>query len=105
MGQEQSRRLILQTILSNIPGVAKTYFQPPSNVDMEYPCIVYERDSGQTDFANNSPYRHTKRYQVTVIDENPDSEIPSKVAALPLCLFVRHFSEDDLHHDIYNIYF
>ena len=99
------RLLKLQEILSGIPGVAKAYFQPPANLTMQYPCIVYERDSATTLFANNTPYRHTKRYQVTVMDSDPDSEIPDGVAALPLSSFSRHFTSDGLHHDVYNLYF
>ena len=72
---------------------------------MSYPAIVYKRDYALSEFAGNLPYRHTKRYQVTVIDKNPDSMIPDKVAELPMCSFVRHFTADNLNHDIYNVYF
>jgi hypothetical protein len=72
---------------------------------MQYPCIVYQRFNGITAFADNSPYRHTKRYQVTVIDPDPDGPIYNKVAALPMCLHNRFFIVDDLNHDIFNLYF
>jgi hypothetical protein len=99
------RRLDLQTLLESIPGPKAVWFQEPQNVAMDYPVIIYNRDYAVTQFANNSPYRFTKRYQVTVIDRNPDSEIPDKVAALPLCKFNRHFIANGLHHDVYNLYF
>lgn len=99
------RRLQLQALLSAIPGVTKAYFQPPPSLSMTYPCIVYERDSATNLFANNTSYRHTKRYQVTIIERDPDSEIPDKVAALPLSNFSRHFTADNLHHDVYTLYF
>src|SRR4051812_34274733 len=67
-------RLELQTLLESILALPNVYFQPPSNIQMQYPCIVYKRDDSQTDFADNRPYSRTKRYQVTVIDRNPDSE-------------------------------
>jgi hypothetical protein len=72
---------------------------------MQYPCIVYERDNAGTEFAGNLPYRITKRYRVTVIDRDPDSGIPAKVAMLPQCLFNRHFTTDGLHHDVYLLYY
>lgn len=99
------KRLDLQTLLETIPGAKKVYFQPPENLVIEYPCIVYMRDNVDTKFANNSPYRRTKRYQVTVIDRNPDSEIPDEVGGLPLCRFSRHFVNDNLHHDVFFLYF
>jgi hypothetical protein len=98
-------RLDLHEILKQTSGVANVYFQPPSNLQMNYPCIVYSRDNAQSKFADNAPYRYTQRYQVTVIDRDPDSEIPNKIAALPLCLYSRHFTADGLHHDVYSLYF
>jgi len=84
---------------------SNVYFQPPTNVRLQYPCIVYHRDFADTKFADDEPYNHTKRYQITVIDQDPDSEIPDKVAALPMSLFNRFFTADDLNHDVYNVYF
>lgn len=72
---------------------------------MLYPAIVYERDSANTDFAGNKPYLSVKRYQVTVIDADPDSDIPDKIAALSQCLFDRHFNANGLNHDVFTLYF
>jgi hypothetical protein len=96
-------RLELQSLLETL--TPKVYFQPPQNVKMEYPCIVYSRDYADTTFADDKPYRITKRYSVTVIDQNPDSDIPDKVAALPMCVFNRFFTSDNLNHDVYSLYF
>lgn len=96
-------RLQLHQILKTL--VPNVYFQPPSNTIMKYPCIVYQRDYAETTFADNNPYRNTKRYQVTVIDTDPDSAIPDKVASLPMCVFQRFFAADNLNHDVFNIFF
>lgn len=72
---------------------------------MQYPCIIYKRDDVDTTFADNKPYRHTKRYLVTVIDRDPDSRIPEKVADLPLCTFDRFYVADNLNHDVFNLFF
>lgn len=98
-------RLELQTLLETVLGSGNVYFQPPETLKMQYPCIVYNRDYAITNFADNKPYANTKRYSVTVIDRNPDSLIPDKIADLPMCLFVRHMTVNNLNHDIYNIYF
>lgn len=99
------QRLKLQAILEGILGVKKVYFQPPSNISLEYPCIVYSRDDRWVEHGDNRAYAHKKRYSVTVIDRNPDSEIPEKIAYLPMSSFSRHFVNDNLNHDIYNLYF
>jgi hypothetical protein len=100
------RRLELQAILEALAGVGqKVYFQPPASVQMVYPCIVYERDRLSTIFADNNPYRHLQRYQVTVIDREADSVLIPKVAALPLCVSNRHYTANGLHHDAFTLYF
>ena len=98
-------RLQLQDILEGLLGTESVYFQPPASIQMQYPCIVYMRDIAVAQFADNNPYRHTKRYQVTVIDRNPDSVIPDKVAALPMCAHNRFFTADNLNHDVFQLYF
>lgn len=80
------------------------YFQAPSNVEMSYPCIRYDIDDEATLFADNRPYRQTWRYQVMVIDSDPDSAIRDAIAALPLCSFERKYMADDLHHFVFNLY-
>lgn len=101
MGQ----RLELQTLLQNLLGSNNVYFQPPQNVQMNFPCIVYTRDFARTEFADNKPYRHKKRYQVTHIGQDPDSPIPDKLAEVPMSTFERHFTNENLHHDVYTIFF
>lgn len=96
-------RLELHSLLKTFcPNV---YFQPPANVQMQYPCIVYQRDISSVKFADNVPYDRVLRYQVTVIDKNPDSDIPDKVASLSRSLLNRFFVADNLNHDVYTLYF
>lgn len=96
-------RLEFQSILEGISD--NVYFQPPANFQMTYPCIVYNVDLRKTLFAGNKPYNNRKRYQVTVMDRNPDGEISEKIAALPMCTFNRHFAADQVNHDVYHIFF
>jgi hypothetical protein len=72
---------------------------------MVYPCIVYKRDTANTIFAGDKPYGYTKRYQIIVIDTNPDSDIPARVSELPMCVFNRFYTADNLNHDVFNIFF
>lgn len=99
-------RLQLHDLLeAALPVGGKVYFQPPDNVTMTFPCIVYKRDFEDVKYADNVLYQDTKRYQVTVIDEDPDSDIPDKVRKLPLTSFQRFFVVDQLNHDVFNVYF
>ena len=49
----------------------RAYFQPPSNVSMGYPCIVYELDRIVKKRADNGIYLKTRRYQVKLITKEP----------------------------------
>lgn len=99
------KRLLLHDCLKRIVGSDNVYFQPPESKKIDYPCIIYKRSTGDTSFADNNAYRFTKRYQITVIDQDPDSEIVDKVAMMPMCTYDRHYTADNLNHDIFNLYF
>lgn len=101
MGQ----RLDFQTLLESLLGSGNVYFQPPPSFMMSYPCIVYHRSNIRARFGDDLPYMTTKEYTVTVIDANPDSDTPDKISALPRCIFDRHFTSDNLNHDVFNILF
>lgn len=98
-------RLQIHQLLSGIAGVKKAYFQTPSKDLMTYPAIVYELNDHDNGYADNLPYRKAKRYQVVVMDRNPDSPIPDLVAQLPYCSFDRFYAADGLNHYSFNIYF
>ncbi len=95
----------LHTLLVNLLGSENVYFQPPESYKMKYPCIVYERSNIRTDSADNRSYQKHKRYTVSVIGHDPDSEIPDRIKDLRYCEFDRHFISDNLNHDVFNLYF
>ena len=99
MGQRVDLNAIFKTFTNNV------YFQPPEDISLQYPCIIYSRTYGDTQFANDKPYSLRTRYQVMVLDQNPDSEIPGKVALLPTCVFDRHYVKDNVNHDVYKLYY
>lgn len=99
------KRTDLQTIFEEILGTRNVYFQPPETIKMEYPCIVYHMDSGDTQFANNIPYIFNRRYNVLLIAEDPDNPYIEKIAELPMCTFDRFYTVDNLNHYSYNLYF
>lgn len=99
MGRRQQLHQLLKTIADNV------YFQPPPNVHLEYPCIIYNRDFSDTKFADDRPYSNMTRYMVMVIDPDPDSEIPASVGLIPRCIYTRFFTADNLNHDVFSLYF
>ena len=100
------KRAELDDKLIEILGSGHVYFEPPESVKLSYPCIVYERSAGDTDFANNMPYRFQMRYALTVISRDVETSVLSKLAmSLPSIIYDRHFVTDGLHHDVFNLYY
>lgn len=97
-------RLELQTMLENILGSRNVYYQPPSSIKMQYPAIVYSRSDIVNSHADNAAYIQNTSYKITVIDENPDSEIVKRLSLVPCCRYDRHFKSDNLNHDVFTLY-
>ena len=95
----------LSAILHEVLGSDNVYYQPPESVKMKYPAIVYTRDAIDNTYANNEVYKQERAYTITVIDKNPDSEIVEKVSRLPRCQHNRHFTSDNLNHDVFTLYY
>lgn len=79
------------------------YYQPPETFKMTYPCIVYDLENDKGLHADDNVYNRKKRYSVTIIDRNPDSEFPDKFADLFGVIMERHYKADNLHHFSYTI--
>lgn len=80
------------------------YYQPPATAKLTYPCVIYELSRFHTEHGNNRLYMAKRRYTVTVIDRDPDSDIPERLLEFPLCGFDRHYCADNLHHWVFWIY-
>ena len=102
MGQ----RLDLHNELLELLGSPNVYFQPPETLKINYPCIIYKKRGGNTRFAGNHPYKHDASYDLTVIDRNPDSDIPKRVAMhFPMCIHSRSYTSNNLNHDSFILYY
>lgn len=98
-------RIDLGEYFARVVGLGKNvYFQPPSNIQMSYPAIVYHLATIDSEHANNRPYVWRRRYTVTLIDKNPESEYVDKILAIPTCAFDRFYVSDNLNHWVFVIY-
>lgn len=98
-------RLDLHAILTGFSGVEEAYFQPPEDLKLVYPCIIYKRISENVKFADNSPYFKMKQYRVTVLDYDPDSEIPDLVGTLPLSTYETGYVSNNINHSAYKLFY
>nr|DAE38484.1 MAG TPA: tail completion protein [Caudoviricetes sp.] len=95
----------LRNIVKARCGAENVYYQPPANLRMKYPCITYELDKIRNRNADNSVYRQTVYYTVTVIDTKPDSEMTAAMSLLEKASHDRHFISDNLYHDVFSVWY
>lgn len=102
------------SIFHEADGKQHVYFQPPSKVLLNYPCVVYKRDGNRPTWADNRKYNNHWSYQLIIIDKDPISSrinaegtktIIDAISELPKCSYIRHYVVDNLNHDVFKIYY
>lgn len=85
-------------------GDTHVYFDPPMELKMKYPAIRYKRKIIDKVYANNTAYMIRTPYELIMICKDPDNEYVSKLLELPYCSHDRHYTANNLHHDVFTIY-
>lgn len=115
---ERRSDLLIQE-LKDLLGTDEVYFQtsPDAGTDdngevylftgIEYPCFIMERTTAYQPKANDKNYLFRPGYQVTYINrDEPDPEMLETVMNhFGNCHYDRHFVSDNLHHDVFTIYY
>jgi len=100
------RRLTLQEELENVLGSRNVYFQPPETLKMKYPCIRYTKEKPYIESADNKRYFNKAHYNLIVIDTDPDTEIPERIAEhFMYCDVERYYRSNNLTHCALNLYY
>lgn len=99
-----AKRADLDTLFEKILGSKNVYYDPPESVKMQYDAIRYKRRKIENTFANDKPYIQNDSYEVTAIYRRADSELPRKLSLLPKCTHDRHYKSNNLHHDVFILY-
>lgn len=96
----------LREVFCEILGSEYVYFQPPASVMMKYPCIRYSLGAPDLKRANNRIYKNTKRYEVVVIDYEPDSTIPDAILdRFQYASIDRRYTANNLNHTVLTLYY
>lgn len=98
-------RLQLQSKLEELLGSRQVYYQAPEGNKMEYPTIIYSRNTPTTGFANNKKHFSKDCYELIVISRKPDPEVVQKILDIPLTSMSKPYVADNLNHYPITIYF
>lgn len=82
------------------------YFNSPSNVTMNYPCIRYSFDGDSHVRADDIRYINYGRYQLIHIYKSVSNRLYEEIlGAFRYISFDRQYVSDGLYHDVYTLYF
>lgn len=98
-----SRLDLHEELLTFIPNV---YFQPPSNIRMIHPCIVYEKESKFKNFGNDNIYIDKQAYSITVIEKTPESNLADNIEKhFQYCKINQYYTFENLCHVKLSLYY
>lgn len=101
MSIHEEHRLKLNSILSTI--CERVYFQPPENLKLKYPAIIYSRKRLDAKYADNVGYIVSTSFVVNVIYTDAQSDIPEKISKIPYSYHDRDYVSDNLYHSVFSI--
>lgn len=102
----EASRLKLHEELCELLGSRTVYYQPPASLTLTYPCIVYSKSGIYKLNANNRAYKMVDRYELVVIESDPDSDLTDRILAqFPMCSFDRPYVKDNLYHKALTLYY
>lgn len=82
----------------------RVFYQPPNGMTLNFPCVVYKLSGDKAIHADNQLYGVlSNRYEVTLIDRNPDSVYYDEIRKIKMTSFSRTFDNDNLHHWVFTI--
>lgn len=85
----------------------RVYYQPPSNIHLVYPCLIYSQDTPSVLPADNKvSYKLNKKYSITYITKEADSDIIDRMLEnFQLISADRPFISDDLYHYPFTLFY
>lgn len=101
MSIHEQHRLKLHNMLCEICN--NVYFQPPENLRIKYPAVIYSRKQLTTKHADDINFLVSTSFVVNVIYTDARSEIPGKILELPYAYHDRDYISDNLYHSVFSI--
>lgn len=88
-------------------NTGKVYFQPPSSVQLNYPCWVVERSKVYQPKANDKTYLFRPGYKCIFMNcEEPDPDVLYEISRrYENCHYQNHYVKDNINHDVFLIYY
>lgn len=87
-------------------GSSNLYFQPPENVKIKFPCIIYNLKDINLTYADDLAYSGMKSYELKLICKNPDNDyVENLLRSFKYIRFDRSYVNDNLNHYAFVLYY
>lgn len=82
----------------------RVYFQPPENLNIGYPAVVFHLSKIEIDRASDVPYKGAKEYSVTLITKDPEPDVIDEILKIPYSSLDTTYISDGMNHFVFTIY-
>nr|DAY44676.1 MAG TPA: tail completion protein [Caudoviricetes sp.] len=82
----------------------RVYFQPPENLKIGYPAVVFHLSKIESYHASNAPYKGAKEYMVTLITKDPEPDAIDEILKIPYSSLDNTYISDGMNHFVFTIY-
>ena len=93
----------LQKVLEGVDDRLTVYYQPPSNITLQYPCIVYQLSRVRRVMGNNKVYHLRRSYTLLLITKGLNDDLIDKLLQLPYVRHDRSYRANNLQHESFTI--
>lgn len=82
----------------------RVYFQPPENLKIGYPAVVFHLSKIEIDRASDVPYKGAKEYSVTLITKDPEPDVIDEILKIPYSSLDTTYISDGMNHFVFTAY-
>lgn len=82
----------------------QVYFQPPENLKIGYPAVVFHLSKMEIDRASDVPYKGAKEYSVTLITKDPEPDVIDEILKIPYSSLDTTYISDGMNHFVFTVY-
>lgn len=82
----------------------RVYFQPPENLKLGYPAIVFHLTKIKVDHADDVPYKGAREYMITLISRDPEPDALEEILKIPYTTLDSTYISDGMNHFVFTNY-
>lgn len=82
----------------------RVYFQPPENLKIGYPAVIFHLSKIKLDHADDVPYKGAREYSVTLIAKEPEPKVLDEILKIPYTTLDTTYIVDGMNHFVFTTY-